>query len=173
MLKNLKLEEENDSHLNSWDIPYYMNKWKKKYGLNDQNVKKYFPLKHVVNEIFKIYYELFDVKFVNSEESFVWHNDVQLFTVYRKSNIVGYFYLDIYNRKGKYKQTRVFSLQPNSVFPFKMNKYLLPIVALIASFDKPSKRKDTLISHSELISIFHEFSHVLHNIFGKTKYCLI
>ncbi len=173
----LRVKKENNNNnnncINSWDLQYYINKWKKEYGLNDNEARKYFPLKHVLYQILDIYQKLFKIEFVKIEEPFVWHNDVVMYAVYDKSGfekeIVGYLYLDLFNRPGKHKDTRCFSLLPACIFPLKMNRYQIPIVALTASLEKT---KHILLSHAEIISLFHEFGHVMHHIFGKTKYSI-
>lgn len=159
--------------LNSWDIDYYITKWKKSYGLNEQKIMEYFPLQHVLSNILKIYQKLFDIKISIEENSFVWYPDVITYRVTDNNNnneLLGFFYLDIYKRKNKYNQIRCFSLQ--QAFDNANNKQL-PISAIMAYFDKPRRDKMTLLSYNDVISFFHEFAHIMHQMLGKTKYSLL
>jgi Zn-dependent oligopeptidase len=172
--KRFNYTDRDTNEINSWNVLYYIDKWKRKYGLNENEIRKYFPLDHVLNCIFDIYQTLFKIEFVKVNGTSVWHPDVNIYQIYDKSvgfdkQVIGHLYLDLFNRPHKYKNTRCFSLQSASVYPYKMKKYQVPIVALTSSLDK---QKNVLLSHSEIISLFHEFGHVIHHIFGKTKYSI-
>lgn len=157
-----------DDEINSWDLQYLTRKWKKEYGINDNIVKEYFPLNHVMSEILKIYEELFNFTFVkNIQDNTVWHPDVLSYNVYSDNMLIGYFYLDLYSREGKYEQPRCFTLRPAAMFPLASNKYQYPISALVCCFNKGS-----LLHHFDVVQIFHEFSHVIHNLCAKNKYSL-
>jgi len=163
----------NKNKINSWDLQYYINKWKKEYGLNEQYVCEYFPVSHVIKSTFEIYEQLFSIKFIKISNRSLWHNDVLLYKVIENDNNLGYFYLDLYSRDNKYSQTRCFTLQPACMFPIKSNEYKLSIIALVTSFNiKNNKDGIILLNHNDTISFFHEFGHILHNLFGKTKYCI-
>ena len=55
---------DNGSKINSWDIQYYITKWKQEYGINENTLKEYFELNNTLSEIFKIYEKIFNIKFV-------------------------------------------------------------------------------------------------------------
>lgn len=160
-------------NINSWDIYYYITKWKKQYGLNEKNIREYFPIRHVLTSTMKIYQKLFNVKFIYIKDNITWNKDVFLYAVHNMNNnyVIGYFYLDLYKRNGKSNQMRCFSLQSTS-YDMVGKHYRLPISALVASFDKPTKNNFVLLSHNEVVNFFHEFAHIMHQMFGKTKYNL-
>lgn len=153
--------------INSWDIMYYITKWKKEYGVSDNLVRQYFPLNHVIRSMLRIYETLFDFKFVKIGNAIKWHPSVKMYVVrdIKNNEIVGYFYMDLIARDGKYDQTRCFVLQQACIFPYKSGKYQLPGAALVASFNN-----DHMFNHHEVITIFHEFGHIMHSIIGKSKY---
>lgn len=157
--------------VNSWDINFLVKNWKKEYGLNDKKVKEYFLLKNVINEIFSIYSELFDIQVKKHKKTHLWHNDVTMYAIIENGSIIGYFYMDLLGRDNKYKGTRCFPLRFASKYPADSDIYQIPTIALIASFNKNSKGY-ILLNFSEVISLFHEFSHILHHIFGKNKYII-
>jgi Zn-dependent oligopeptidase len=123
----------------------------------------------------KIYQKLFNIKFYSFENEFIWHSDVRMFCVNDGTTnaLIGHFYLDLFKRNGKYDQIRCFSLQNGCANVDSSQKYQHPISALISSFNKPSKLKPTLLSHGEVVSFFHEFGHVIHQLLGQTKYSLL
>lgn len=155
VLLNLK-----KSNINTSDIDYYITKWQKEYGLNEQNIKEYFPVSHVIQTIIQIYEFLFNIKFVRKQEK-LWYNNILYFEIYEKNKIIGYLYLDLFSRPNKNSQTRCFGLIPAT-------NTTIPSVALISSFDK----SDTLLNYADLVSLFHEMGHVMHHIFGSTKHSI-
>ncbi|QKF93687.1 peptidase M3A/M3B [Fadolivirus algeromassiliense] len=161
----LKIHNKHNSNKNisTSDIAYLINKWKQEYGINDNMIREYFDLNNTINNIFSIYTKLFDIKFNKINNSNIWNSDVITYSILnpQNDNIIGYLYLDFYVRQGKYKQIRCFSLQQGTLTQ-------LPINALIASFNK----NNTLITFQDMISLYHEMGHVIHNIFGRTKYAL-
>lgn len=174
MLKNLKKidvkrgQAKNFEKLNSWDVSFYLTRWKKKYGLQEDYIREFFPLPHVLKMILRIYGDIFQIKFARIKDKLIWHPDVATYAIYdaKKGSLLGYCYLDLYYREGKYSDIRCFGLQLPCMYPLNLKKHQTPMVALIAPF------KNNLLLHSEMVSLFHEFTHVLHFIFGRTKYSL-
>lgn len=162
------IQNSDSSIINSWDIDYYIIRWKKLYGLNEDTVRKYFPAHHVINEIFSIYQDLFNLKFVKNNNHNPWNSSVILYNVYDNNEIIGFLYLDIFKRTNKMSQTRCFNLQPITIYPYNTNKYQPCVVALVSSV---VSNRNTLLSHSEVISLFHEFGQATFQILGKSKYC--
>jgi Zn-dependent oligopeptidase len=161
-----KETDDNYNQINSWDIPYYLTKWKKEYGVNDKLIKEFFPILHVIINTMRIYEKLFNIKIIHIVDNIKWYDDVLQYKVLDNKEVKGYFYLDLYKREGKYNQIRCYSLQQGS-------KNKLPISALVSSFDKPNNKKQILLSHLEVITFFHEFGHIVHQILGRTKYSLL
>ena len=78
--------------------------------------------------------------------------------------------MDLYKRDGKYDQTRCFVIRKSCQYPLSLGfskiDYQIPIIALISSI------QSNLLNHNDVVNLFHEFGHIMHNIFGKTKYSL-
>ena len=148
-----------------------LNKWSKENGYNNDAVKEYFEINDVISKIIKIYEMLFSVKFVKLTNVAKWSNDLLIFAINKDQNNLGYLYLDLFGREGKHKQMRCFCLQSACMYPIMSGKYIKPIITLCSSFDK-FKNGLTLLNYDEVVSIFHEFGHVIHHIFGKTKYII-
>jgi len=169
LLKFKKRDDKNsDDILASWDIQYYTNMWKKKYGIDDSKIREYFELSEVLNKIFIIYKVLFNITFKKIDYLSLWHNDVVAYEI--KNNdvdeILGIVYFDLFARPGKYKSTRCFILSP----PIHNgdNNFSIPHMSLVASFDK----NNAFLSHHEVMALFHELCHICHNMYGTVKYSI-
>ena len=165
-----KKSEKYDGKLYKWDIPYYVTKWKTIYGINDEMLQEYFPLKHVIMNLFKLFETMFNLKFIKIRNPYVWHSDVELYAVRDLSTslLIGHFYMDLYNRNGKNNQIKCFYLRSPCIYPFKYNTIQLPSIALIASFTN----KDALLYYSEVASLMYKFGFILQHVCGRSKYVL-
>lgn len=171
-LLELKREECGDprvAKIESWDRLYYENLLKKrKYRVDHQLVQEYFPLDKVLKGMFEIYETLLGVKFVPSQELPVWHDSVKLFSVNRKGETAAYFYMDLFPREGKYEHAAAFTLRKG--YLGSQGKYIRPVSAIVANFNPPSSGKKSLLPHSDVETLFHEFGHIMHQILTRSKY---
>lgn len=161
-LVKLKSQSENNPNINSWDIPYYIHLWKSEYGLSENYIRDYFELNKTIQNIINIYEKLFDIKFINSKKK-LWANQVEFYNIEYNNQIIGGLYLDLISRPGKYKLTRCFCLKPG------INSEPA-LVAILASYN--INNSEYLLNFSDLVSLFHEFGHLIHHIFGQTKYII-
>jgi metallopeptidase MepB len=101
-----------------------------------------------------------------------WHEDVKIFSVWdddgEGGGFVGYLYLDLHPRPGKYGHAANFSLQPGYLYPNGTRRY--PATALVCNFSKPTATKPSLLKHDEVVTLFHELGHGIHDLAGRTKY---
>ena len=86
----------------------------------------------------------------------------------RPASRSGLFYLDMFPREGKYNHFAQFRLIEGKLLA--SGKYQRPTVALICNFPSPTKDKPSLLSHSDVETIFHEFGHAMHSIMTRAKY---
>jgi Zn-dependent oligopeptidase len=82
-------------------------------------------------------------------------------------DILGHFYLDLHPRKDKYNHAGVFQLLKRVKIGTKIRT---PIVAMVTNFKKSSKDKPSLISHSDTVTFFHEFGHIMHAVCTEANY---
>ena len=119
-LKSLGKEDQLDDYYFLWDHIYYNRLLlEKEYSLDHQKIAEYFPLQSSIRGMLLIFEELFGLTFVEitgsdrasisptgKGDDIVWHQDVQMFSVWddegEGSGFVGYLYLDLHPREGKY-----------------------------------------------------------------------
>ena len=153
-----------------WESGYWSNKYRKEFlDLDSEKIKEYFPSQVVIDGMLSLFGNLFGIVFepVNIP---TWHPDVKAFQIKNKQDgkLVAYFYMDLYPREGKYKHAACFDLVNGE--EKQDGTYQTPFVAIVANMNKPSEKTPSLLKHSEVETLFHEFGHVLHNALTKSKY---
>ncbi|XP_078169956.1 zincin-like metalloproteases family protein isoform X1 [Carex rostrata] len=167
LLKDLKRKEEGDVPLGMQDLPYYMKRAEEEHLAFDFDfgeVKHYFPVNIVLSGILKIYQDLFGLRFEQITDAEVWHDTVQLFSVHdgTASELLGYFYLDIFSREGKYAHTCVVPLQNGCSTSDGTRK--VAVALLLSQCPNEKDGNTALLRFTEVVTLFHEFSHVVHHI---------
>ena len=176
VLLRLKEEEakelgfEFEGKLNFWDFRYYMAMVEEKqYAVDQEKLKEYFPMEVVTAGMMDIYQKILGLKFTKLEGGAVWHEDVEMWQVddAASGDNIGYFYLDLYPRDGKYGHACMMQLQPACLD--KDGKRQKSVVVMLTNFSKPTKDKPSLLDHKEVETYFHEFGHVMHGICSQTE----
>jgi len=171
-LKALKaIDEPGDASFNAWDWRYYANQLRMtKYAVDQQKVKEYFPTEIVTERMLSVYQALLGLKFRRVEDAAVWHPDVNLYEVSDAAGgePIGWFYLDLFPREGKFKHAAAFQLISGRAL--SGNRYQKPVAALVVNFSKASKDRPALLSHAEIETFFHEFGHIMHQTLTKARY---
>lgn len=149
--------------LQVWDVPYASEKLRlARYALSQEELRPYFPAAKVIDGLFAIVEKLFGVRFVEDNSIATWHDDVHVFNLQREGTLIARCYLDLYARSGKRggawmdnccsRRTRADgSLQ-------------LPVAYLVCNFTPPTESLPSLLTHSEVTTLFHEFGHGLHHM---------
>jgi thimet oligopeptidase len=174
VMKELKASETKTSlesvSLEMWDLFYYHEMlMREKYTIDQNEIKKYFPMERVVAGVLDVYQKVLDLEFIESTNPNIWHEDVREFRVIDKvtGETKGLFYLDLYPREGKYKHYAVFDFLNRRI---KDGKALLPIASMVANFQKPTNTQPSLLTHSEVETFFHEFGHLMHAMSNSASY---
>ncbi|KAI0847537.1 Metalloprotease [Daldinia vernicosa] len=175
-----------DGNYYLWDHRFYDRMMvEQEYNIDEVKIAEYFPLQSTVRAMLHIFEELFGLAFVELDpserkrlsptgkaEDIAWHEDVILFSVWDDSSegdgFVGYLYLDLHPRQGKYGHAANFNLQPG--FRKKDGTRRYPATALVCNFSKPTEKKPSLLKHDEVVTLFHELGHGIHDLSGRTTY---
>ena len=159
-IKRTKQTEANT--INAWETSYYSNILKKeKYQLDGEEVKQYFALDDVLAGLFSITQTLFEYEYREVKDPSVWNEEVRMFEVYQDDKLKGRFYLDLFPRDNKYGHAACFPLRNGKM---TAEGYKVPTASLVCNFPKPTEEKPSLMTHSQVNTLFHEFGHVLHHM---------
>ncbi|MGD2060926.1 MAG: M3 family metallopeptidase [Acidimicrobiia bacterium] len=170
VISELLESDTGDPTVQPWDFSYYDTQQRKTdYGVDNFEVAKYFPLPQVLAGMLDLTSEMFGITFTEITDFDTWHDDVQLFAIEEASTgeELARFYLDLFPREGKYGHAAEFPLLPSR--RLEDGSYQNPVCAMVANFTKPTKDAPSLLQHSEVETLFHEFGHVLHQNLGRTE----
>ncbi len=170
LLQFKKSYDPNANEVKVWDIPYLSYQLKKKeFQLDDEEIREYFPADSVVQGMFKIYAQILGVRFQLMERAKTWSPDVKVYQIVdsKNSQTIGYFYADFIPRTGKYSHFAAFTLQKGRM---TADGYSKPISAIVGNFNPPANGKPSLLSHSEVVTLFHEFGHIMHQTLTRAPY---
>jgi len=160
-------------HLNlqdpqAWDWPYIGEKLKEaQYSFSEQEVKQYFTAPKVLQGLFKIIETLFEVS-IQADTAPVWHPSVSFYRIERNGNLLGQFYLDPPARAGKrggawMDDVRARWLRPDN------GQLQTPVAHLVCNFAEGVDGNPPLLTHDDVITLFHEFGHGLHHMLTQVN----
>lgn len=132
-----------------------------KYQVDEEAIKEYFPMDAALDGLFQITQSLFSVTYKEVKDPSVWHADVRAFEVYDGEKLVGRFYLDFFPRDNKFKHAACFGMIKGKSTPWG---YQIPNATLVCNFPAATEDKPSLMPHSQVKTLFHEFGHVLHQM---------
>jgi thimet oligopeptidase len=171
LLELKKQDDPSATKINSWELGYYSNKLRKaKYDLDNEEVKKYFPVEKVVAGTMQVYQKVLGVTFTEVPNADKWHPEVQLYRINdaQDGREIGYFYLDLFPREGKYSHAAAFTIVQGR--ELEEGGYRKPVSAMVANLSKSVPGQPSLMPHADVETFFHEFGHLMHQTLTKAKY---
>jgi peptidyl-dipeptidase Dcp len=157
-----------NAKIEPWDYRYYAEKVRKaKYDLDENEIKPYLQLEKLVEGMFWMAGELYDLNFAPASNVPVYHPDVRVWQV-RQSNgrHIGMFYFDPYARPGKRSGAWMSAYRAQERFEHETT----PLVSNNSNFMKGQPGETVLISWIDAQTLFHEFGHALHGLSSDVKY---
>ena len=154
--------ELNIDDVEAWDIAWISEKLRQqRYAFSDNEVKQYFPEPQVLAGLFRVIETLYGLT-VTASTAATWHADARFFDLRNQDgSLVGQFYLDLYAREAK----RGGAWMDDAINRRRKNGALQhPVAYLTCNFAAPSEGKAALFTHDEVITLFHEFGHGLHQL---------
>ncbi len=160
-----------ETDLRSWDWRYYENQVRRReFGLDQNRIAEYFPLDVVVEGIFGLTGEVFGLAYRSVEPTRAWHPDVLLYEIRDRAtdSLIAHFYADLFPREGKYGHAAAFPLVAGHRRPD--GTWERPVSAIVANFTRPSGDQPSLLRHDEVVTLFHEFGHILHQSLTRAEF---
>lgn len=154
--------------LEAWDIAYYSERLKQeRLKLSEEELRPYFALPRVLEGLFGLLGRLFDLTIERTDATDVWHPTVERYDIQRDGALVGSFYADLFARPNK----RGGAWMDGSLARAKLNGGTrAPIAYLVCNFDPPSASAPSLLTHGDVVTLFHEFGHALHHLLTEVDY---
>jgi len=152
--------------LEAWDIPYFSEKLRQqRYALSQEELKPFFPDTTVISGMFLVVNRLYGIEVRERSGVSVWHPDVRFFEIYDAAGeLRGQFYLDLYARPNK----RGGAWMDECRSRLRINGQLqLPVAYLTCNFTPPIDDQPSLLTHDEVVTLFHEFGHGLHHLLTR------
>ena len=169
-MRQMLADEYGDDTLQQWDISYYSTRIRREeYGVDQYEVAEYFPLEAVINGMLEIIADMFGLEYERIDEANAWHPDVYLHRVKdaESGDHLAYFYMDLFPRDGKYGHAAAFDLVAGHTN--LAGEKVRPIAAMVANFTKPTEDAPSLLRHDEVLTLFHEFGHILHQTLTRAE----
>ncbi|MDD2691761.1 MAG: M3 family metallopeptidase [Simplicispira sp.] len=151
-----------------WDWPYVAEKLKEaRYAFSEQELRQYFPAPKVLAGLFKIIETLFEVA-IRRDQAPVWHPAVEFYRIERDGQLVGQFYLDLPARNGKRGGAWMDDVRTRWLHPDN-GQLQTPVAHLVCNFASGVDGKPALLTHDDVITLFHEFGHGLHHMLTQVN----
>ena len=157
--------ELNMADVEAWDVAYVSEKLReRRYAFSDNDVKQYFPEPTVLAGLFRVIETLYGLT-VKPSRAETWHPDARFFDLVDQSDgLVGQFYLDLYAREAKRGGAWMDDAINRRRKHDGVDGLQHPVAYLTCNFSAPAGSKPALFTHDEVITLFHEFGHGLHQL---------
>lgn len=182
------VENVSDGTLEPWDISFYTGILKARKGFDSNAVAAYLTLDNCIEGIKVLVDRLFGIQMVEREVSAdeAWDTVAEgqktslrrLEFVDEAGDVLGTMYLDLQKREDKYGHAAHFTVRCGCVqeSPYAQNaqnatgEFQRPIIALVCNLANATNGGSSILSHSEVETIYHEMGHMLHSMLSRTKY---
>jgi oligopeptidase A len=153
--------------LEAWDVLFASERLKEAhYAFSDQDVRNYFTEARVLQGVMAVIERLFDVQ-ISPDAAPVWHSTVRFYRIERAGTLLGQFYLDPYARPGKRPGAWMDDVRTRWRRPG--GALQTPVAHLVCNFAMPASGQQALLTHDDVITLFHEFGHVLHHLLTQVE----
>ncbi len=155
--------------LEAWDVSFHAERLRRsRFTVSQEELRQYFPLPRVLAGLFEVAESLFEVHIRERSGVSVWHADVRYFEIAETGGRpIGSFYLDPYARPGK----RNGAWQDECVGRMSLGgREVRPIAHLVCNFLPPAPGRPALLTHDDVVTLFHEFGHGLHHLLTRVPY---
>jgi thimet oligopeptidase len=164
LLERKRKDDASAERVEDWEKAYYEERVKQEaFAFDSQSVRPYFDFRRTRDGLLALCGRLFDVAFQRVEVAEVWHPSVDVYDVTRGKEPLGRIYLDLHPRPDKYKHAAQFPLVAGVLGRQR------PEGVLVCNFADPSVASPALLDHEDVVTLFHEFGHLMHHLLGGAQ----
>jgi len=152
--------------LQPWDLTFWLEKYKQsRFSVSNEELRQYFPARTVINGLFALAGRLYGVELIELNDVAMWHEDARYFAVRNDvDEVIGGFYIDIYARNGKRNGAWVDECVSRQNLDGKAE---LPVGYLVCNFPPLDDAGLSLLTHDDVVTLFHEFGHMMHHLLTR------
>ena len=152
-----------------WDLAYYAEKLREhRYAITQEELRPYFPISRVLDGLFKLLERLFDIRIREVQGVETWHPEVRFFEIRAgDGDLRGQFYLDPFARPNK-RGGAWMDVCVNRLHTATCDQ--IPCAYLVCNFSPPVGDQPSLLTHTEVLTLFHECGHGLHHLLTQIDY---
>ena len=164
-----ELTEFAGTRLQPWDLAYHAERLRQaRFGLHQERLRPYFPLPRVLDGLFWVAHTLFGLDIRRLEDIESWHEHVDYYQVRgTDGEIIGGFFADLFARPGK----RSGAWMDECRVRCRLNGFSQdPVAYLVCNFNPAVDGNPALLTHDEVVTLFHEFGHTLHHLMTEVDY---
>ena len=161
-----------DTDLQPWDVSFWAEKLRlQRFNLDSESLRPWFPLPQVLDGLFDLCERLFSIRIEAADGGApIWHSDVRYFKIYEKisNELLASFYLDPYSRPGS-KRGGAWMDECLGRHRLSNGQLVLPVAYLICNQSPPLGDTPSLMTFSEVETLFHEFGHGLQHMLTRIE----
>ncbi len=168
-LRRFAADELGITRLEAWDVLYVSEKQKQSlYDFTEEEIRPYFPVDRVLNGMFSVVSRLYGLEIERIPNVDVWDPEVRFYQIQdSKGEIRGQFYVDLHVRSNKRGGAWMDAFSNRKRIG---NAVQIPVAYLTCNFTIPTVDKPALLTHDDVITLFHEFGHGLHHMLTRVDY---
>lgn len=155
--------------LNAWDIAFWSEQLREsRYAVSDEQLRPFLPLERVLDGMFDVVANLYGLAIRRIDNVDTWHKDVRYYELRgADEDIIGGFYVDLFARP----QKRSGAWMDECLSRKKVDGRLThPVAHLVCNFAPPTASTPSLLTHNDVVTLFHEFGHTLHHLLTQVDY---
>jgi len=151
--------------VNAWDGGYYSEKLRqRRYQISQEEIRPYLPVGKALEGLFEVLERLYGVGVRELSSFDSYHRDARLFEVLQADKVIAHFYLDLYARSDKRGGAWMDNCRVRRIADGELQ---IPVAYMVCNFTPPVGDSPALLSHTELVTLFHEFGHGFHHMLTR------
>ncbi|HEY8521494.1 MAG TPA: M3 family metallopeptidase [Gammaproteobacteria bacterium] len=155
--------------LEPWDVAFYSERLRReRFAISEEELRPYFPLERVLAGLFELAERLFGLRLTEAPAPNPWHPSVRYYVLRdARGTEVGSFYADLFARANKRGGAWMDGATSRARLPGLERR---PVAHLVCNFSPPVGDTPSLLTHSDVVTLFHEFGHALHHLLTEVDY---